>query len=240
MIINFRPEMWNPRLIHAVACLQLEAFKFYPLDKEAREKYFFKRYLRFLKKIGQEKNKEAYLDYILGDEKTFNFKAIHKDGYVAGSILIHLLAMKQQGHKPVLETAKYMFKEWNIKQDKASLSLYKTKTSFRSLETSWRNYKSVAHLWAIDILIYEKEITSNTKINLELIPFDHRDSRVYLSHVKAMEKKIAELDFKNFDFIQLPDFPIGLVVEEIETQWSADVQNIFSKYTHISSKKTKS
>lgn len=241
MIINFRPEMWDPRMVHAAACLQLDAFKFYPMDKEAREKYFFKRYFRFLISIGQEKNKEAYLDYILGDEKPFNFKAVHKNGYVAGSILIHLLSMKQQGHKPVLETAKYMFQEWNIKQDKLSLSPYKTKASLRSIETAWRNYKSVAHLWAIDILIYEKEITiEDTNNNLELIPFDHRDSRVYLSHVKAMEKKIAELGLKNFDFIQLPNFPIGLVVEKLETQWSDTVQNIFSKYTHISSKKTKS
>lgn len=240
MIINFRPEMSNPRYIHATACLQLEAFKFYPLDKNARDTYFFKNYLRFLKEIGQKENTDAYLAYLLGAEKTFNFKAIHKGGYVAGSMLIHLLAMKQQGHKAVLDVAKYMFQEWNIKQDKLSLNPYKTKTSLRSLETAWRDYKSVAHLWAIDILIYEKEITANTKNNLELIPFDHRDSRIYLSHVKAMEKKVTELDLKNFDFIQLPDFPIGLVVEEIETQWSDDVQNIFSTYTPISSKKTRS
>lgn len=243
MIIDFKIEMFNPRLVHAVACLQLDAFKLFPLDQQARESYFFKKYIRFLREIGKSENIEHYLDYILGIDRPLNSKAIHKSGYVAGSILIHLLAMHQQGHKPILEKAKYMFQEWNIKADRQSLSGYKSKTSLRSIEGSWHDYKSVAHLWAVDILMFENEIVIDKplhyKSKLTATENIYRDSRFYLAHIKAMEKKLVELGLKNFDFVELPNFPIGFVVENLETQWSNTIQDIFSSYTHISSKKIK-
>ncbi|SDY90892.1 hypothetical protein [Acinetobacter kyonggiensis] len=241
MMIHFEPEMFDPQIVHAVACFKLDSFKFFPLDSKSRNIYFYKKYIEYLIKIGRFKDTEKYIKEILIDHEMHDLKKIEKNGYLAGSKLIHLLSMENLGQQPILEKAKYAYQEWNMSADRSSLKHLKTKGSSRSIENTWNTYKSVSHLWAIDIFLLENEV-SIEESQLSDLPGKsvmelNQDSRYYLAYVKAMEKKLDTLGLKNFDFIRLPEFPIGLTLTIKHTVSADQVKKIFSNYTHISSKK---
>ncbi|OIJ37328.1 MULTISPECIES: hypothetical protein [Acinetobacter] len=248
MIIDFDSSMLDPNIVIAVACLKLNAYKLFPSDPKVREAYFSKNLLKFLNEqnLSTNINQQELMKYVLETNIPSNWKAIHSGGYAAGSMLIHLLAMSAQGEKPVIEKAKYMFQEWNMKKDRDSLKQYKSKGSLKSLQNAWGEYKTVAHLWASDILGLEDEITilnvneENPAVknnNLTANQIFDQDSRLFVAHIKAMENDYEKLNL-GIDFIRLPHFEVGFVVTGMSTKWTEENKHIFSKYTFISTKKS--
>lgn len=243
MIIDFDSSMLDPSIVIAVACLKLNAYKLFPSDPKVREAYFSKNLLKFLNEqnLSTNINQQELMKYVLETNIPSNWKAIHSGGYAAGSMLIHLLAMAGQGEKPVLEKAKYMFQEWNMKADRESFKQYKTKGSLKSLQNAWAEYKTVAHLWASHILELENEMTivnfdeKNPVIqnnNLTISQIFDQDSRLFIAFVKSMENEYERLNL-GVDIARLPEFTVGYVVKKSDVNWNEVSNRIFSDYTFI-------
>ncbi|MFW2075287.1 hypothetical protein ACG9Y7_17885 [Acinetobacter gerneri] len=98
MIINFTDAMLNPEIVIAVACLKLNAYKLYPLDRQVREAYFSKNMLKFLAEQNLSTNidQNELISHVLETNLPNKWKSIHSGGYAAGSMFIHLLAMKYE------------------------------------------------------------------------------------------------------------------------------------------------
>ena len=244
MIIKFNESMLDPQVVIAVACLKLNAYKLFPLKEDLREAYFAKNMLLFLNEqnISTNINQQELINYVLKTNLPNHWKSIQSGGYAAGSMLIHLLAMNSQGKRPIIEKAKYMFQEWNMKADRESFKQYKTKGSLKSLQNAWAEYKTVAHLWASDIFEMENEVTilnfdeTNPVIynnNLTAKQIFDQDSRFFIAYIKAMEKEYRDLNL-GIDIVQLPKFTVGYVVKKFNTNWSEENIRIFSDYTFIS------
>lgn len=240
--------MLNPEIVIAVACLKLNAYKLYPLDRQVREAYFSKNMLKFLAEQNLSTNidQNELISHVLETNLPNKWKSIHSGGYAAGSMFIHLLAMKYEKKNVSIERAKYMFQEWNLKADKEALKEYKTRGTTRSLNTAWSDFKMVAHLWAVDILEMENDITifsypelvddpklgiiNNPKLTTKQ-KFD-LDSRLFIACVKNMERQYKNLNL-NIDFWELPNFTVGYFFNTGKTEWNEQNKDIFSRYTYV-------
>ncbi|MBF7694555.1 hypothetical protein [Acinetobacter rathckeae] len=232
MNIDFTEAMLNPDIVIAVACLKLNAYKLYPLNKAVRDAYFAKNMLTFLREqnLSININQQELMQYILDTNLPNKWKSIHSGGYAAGSMFIHLISMKKQGISPSLNKAKYMHREWNMKIDRDSLKKYKSKGSIKALTTAWHDFGMVAHIWALEILATENDMSfPNIKGNYSANEIFDIDSRLYIASVKEMERYFKSL---NMNFYQLPDFKVGFVAKST-LEWNDENKKIITKYTFL-------
>lgn len=241
MIIDFTDAMLDPEIVIAVSCLKLNAVKLFPTDIKKQNAHFAKNMLMFLKEnsISNRIDQQELIDFIIDANLPNNYKSIQKSGYAAGSLLIHMLAMDELGEEVSVNKAKFIFRNWNMNEDKDSLRQYKTKNSIRSLTQAWSDFKSVAHIWASNILVIEgdiefvsHDISLSSPLHNSIKNLFEEDNRYYIAHIKSLEKQYLKLNL-GADFWQLPSFYVGITCHTESTQWNAFNQSAIKGYTYV-------